>query len=61
MRRVTCGSPLLSKKSYVEEGKTFSLQEIWEEKGPGGRVELEEGVLQGIVQLHNRGLHTVHN
>merc|ERR1719447_1069948 len=23
---------------------------------PGGRVKLKEGVLQGVIQLHNRGL-----
>ena len=23
---------------------------------PGGRVKLEEGVLQGVIQLHNGGL-----
>ena len=32
-----------------------------ERKSPGGRVKLKEGVLQGVIQLHNRGLHTAHN
>ena len=26
------------------------------EKEPGGRIKLEEGVLQGVIQLHNGSL-----
>ena len=44
------------------DGTRFNIsRKFWEKKGPGGRVELEEGVLQGVIQLHNGSLHTVHN
>ena len=52
MRLVTCGSPLLKYKKVLSKNIHICFLSAL----PRRRVKLEEGVFEGIVQLHDGGL-----